>query len=568
MSATIGINNSKFVIFGSGHDYTLADSGEGEKVFFSHPYVPLNGINYAGQYYFLAPVYDPNDETAEPVITDVVKDDIAHCTFTPALGTAFDTEGEIEIKVKYRREYVYQESTILVEKELSQTITVVDHGTVASSYSYWDNYTDGYVYIHPNGNNIGDILRPIGTNGTKVSSLPWRQTSLGNLFTDCRYLTDLDELRYADTSNVDDIGEAFSGCESLVSLNGLDGWDVSKVFYMYELFKDCYALEDISALEKWNTSAVTHMGKVFHDCNHLADISALENWDVSEVDNMSNMFEGCGSQAHNLDLTPLRTWKLKSNLYNLNDLFNFAGMTSLDGLDGWDVSKVRNISNMFKNCHDLTDISAIAGWNVSEVRNMSHLFDACWELADYSPIKDWNTSKVTNMSYMFDGSRLFNNHMDGAKLHDVDFLKDWDVSNVIEFTAMFSCQYWLSDLSGIKDWVFPEARNFSGMFWDTYALLSLSDLSNWDMSAATNIQYMFQNNEFGFLYAALPDEDVISDTYGGYYDIDGNYIGSGQTGTLTEYHRDASGVSGWTINITSPTNAFQQNDWDNIPSWN
>ena len=29
MSATIAINDLKFVIFGAGHDYTLADSGDG-----------------------------------------------------------------------------------------------------------------------------------------------------------------------------------------------------------------------------------------------------------------------------------------------------------------------------------------------------------------------------------------------------------------------------------------------------------------------------------------------------------------------------------------------------------
>ena len=47
MSATIATKDLKFVIFGSGHDYTRLDSGEGNdgKRFFSHPFVPLNSTN-------------------------------------------------------------------------------------------------------------------------------------------------------------------------------------------------------------------------------------------------------------------------------------------------------------------------------------------------------------------------------------------------------------------------------------------------------------------------------------------------------------------------------------------
>ncbi len=104
MSATISVKNSKFVIFGAGHDYTLADSGEGEKVFFSHPFMPKGARAYAGQYLIYAPVYDDNDETVPPVITDVVKEDIAHCTFTPSLGTLFNTVGQQTVKIHYRRE--------------------------------------------------------------------------------------------------------------------------------------------------------------------------------------------------------------------------------------------------------------------------------------------------------------------------------------------------------------------------------------------------------------------------------------------------------------------------------
>ena len=149
MSATIGINDLKFVIFGAGHDYTLADSGDGDVQIFSHPFVPLHSVNYAGQYYFLVP-----DENGDPL--DCVKDDIAHCTFTPALGSTFDTEGEVTVEVNYHREYIYDEETLVVDKTVSQVITVVNHGTVTQSETYYDLYSDGYGFYRPSSVNTVD----------------------------------------------------------------------------------------------------------------------------------------------------------------------------------------------------------------------------------------------------------------------------------------------------------------------------------------------------------------------------------------------------------------------------
>ena len=126
---SLTIEDLNFTIFASGHDYTLADSGDGEVQVFSHPFVPLNSVNYAGQWYFLVP-----DENGDSM--DCVKDDLAHCTFTPALGATFNTEGEITVDCHYHREYIYPEETLVVDKTVSQKITVVNHGTVSSSQTY------------------------------------------------------------------------------------------------------------------------------------------------------------------------------------------------------------------------------------------------------------------------------------------------------------------------------------------------------------------------------------------------------------------------------------------------
>ena len=131
MSVTIRKNKLKFEIFGHGHDYTMNNSGSGDAVtIFSHPFVPKGSMIYAGQFYFEVPVYDEDDPTVEPVMTDVVRFDNAHCSFSPALGTTFDDKGSVTVRAYYRREYVYDEETIVVERNYEQTIEVVDHGEI------------------------------------------------------------------------------------------------------------------------------------------------------------------------------------------------------------------------------------------------------------------------------------------------------------------------------------------------------------------------------------------------------------------------------------------------------
>lgn len=590
MSATISANNSKFVIFGAGHDYTLADSGEGEKIFFSHPFVPLNAVNYAGQYYFLAPVYDPSDETAEPVMTDVVKDDIAHCTFTPALNTAFSSVGETEIKVKYRREYIYDESTILVEKELTQKITVVDHGTVSLATNTVDMYTDGYAYIHPDGNNISQLPRPLFlSNSTKVSSIPWRQTYFSGMFMGTK-ITDITELEYADVSNATSLDSCFKACRYLESLDGLQGWNVSNVVNFSQTFAECDVLTDIEAVGKWNTTSATNMEKTFYDCFVLEDIDALGNWSVSKVATMASMFLYCYKLV---DISPLSSWDV-SELMTGSKLFDGTAIETLDALERWNTSKLVNADGMFAQCSKLTDVSAVAKWDKSRLgsvaeffkqctslvdisslaewdtsyfRQMNGFFDGCIEITDYSPISNWDVSNVQTMESMFDGSYTNDKKVYGMKLRNVDFLANWDVSSCTNFGRMFYMQEWLSDLSGISDWDVSNGGVFDLMFGDGSSIRNMSALSGWDMSNASSITWMFA----GLLdHSAGKDCDLIRDTNNDYFDIDGNWYSryDSALGYISELTVDCSALENWTVSIASPTNVVPNvNRFINKPSW-
>jgi surface protein len=117
---------------------------------------------------------------------------------------------------------------------------------------------------------------------------------------------------------------------------------------------------------------------------------SLTNWDVSKVTNMSSMFRGLGRYSSTWTIGDLSNWKT-GKVTNMSSMFNVeavnASTYNIGNLNNWDVSKVTNMSYMFAG----TAPSATT-WNIGNLSN-------------------WNTSSVTNMASMFNsaGSNATNN---------------------------------------------------------------------------------------------------------------------------------------------------------------
>lgn len=552
MSATIGINKSDFVIFGAGHDYTLADSGEGEKIFFSHPYVPLNSVNYAGQYYFRVP-----DENGEMI--DAVKDDIAHCTFTPAIGTAFDTEGEVTVKVEYYREYIYPEETVIVQKELEQVITVVDHGTVVEQAKYMGNvgryyrrdiYSDGYCFIRPmSTSEFPDYYCLYSWEGktiNKVSSIPWRATGLGNGIYGFGVSgsVDISELAYADTSHVTYMYDVFRNVTS-DTWDALSYWDASALTELHN-FAPHSNLDDITVMSGWNPSHLTDLSNAF---NYMAmeSLEGLESWDVSGVTNMSNTFSYCQSLE---DISALANW----NVSNVTDMsYIFTGdivLEELYGLEDWDVSKVTNIVSAFSNCYKLLSLEPLTNWNPKPT-SLVGVFTNCHALQSLDGIEGFDLSDCTSFANAF---------FSCTKLTDISALSSWVTSRVTDFGSMFAWDYWIDDISAINEWDFASALNLESMFAQVSAVLTMDGISL-DLSNVTNISNMFFTHPFGYLDGVgevFEENNTYKDYAGNTYSVLG--------ATMTVYPKDASNAENWDVNGTG-LGAFD-NNWNNRPSWN
>lgn len=136
------------------------------------------------------------------------------------------------------------------------------------------------------------------------------------------------------------------------------------------------------------------------------------------------------------------------NIDKFNDFSNlFQDLDPYEVNFDWDVSKIKNMSNMFANCPNLQcDISK---WNVSNVIDMSGMFYKCKKFN--SDISNWDVSKVKRMNSMFCGCIEFNQD-----------LSSWDVFNVKDMERMFyNCK---SLKQNFSEWEVNDLTDFDYMF--------------------------------------------------------------------------------------------------------
>lgn len=110
------------------------------------------------------------------------------------------------------------------------------------------------------------------------------------------------------------------------------------------------------------------------------------------------------------------------NITDLSRLFYLYPRDNYSGIEKWNVSHVKNMSEMFKNTAKF--YGGISNWDVSNVENMMFMFA-------YSNFNDnlssWNVSNVKDMSYMFSYTDCFNQNLD-----------KWHVNNNVSVTEIFT----------------------------------------------------------------------------------------------------------------------------------
>ena len=196
-------------------------------------------------------------------------------------------------------------------------------------------------------------------------------------FTYFSNLSSINNIELLDTSNVISMKSMFGACSSLSSLD-LSTFDTGSVTNMYSMFYLCTSLKNLK-VNGFDTHKVTNMAQMFGCCINL-DVLDLSSFDTQNVTTMQNMFFGHSSTGD---------MKLKE----------------IKGLEGFDTSKVENMSTMFQRCINFKELD-LRNFNTEKVSSMSTMFFHCDSLERIYVSDNFVTTSVSASNGMFQHCRM------------------------------------------------------------------------------------------------------------------------------------------------------------------
>ena len=280
------------------------------------------------------------------------------------------------------------------------------------------------------------------------------------------------------------LGESTDDPNSYGVIPGLGDWDMSNVTTFEGIFRE--ARLGTVDLSSWTFPLVQTFTSAFILCDSRFNPIGVSTWDMSEVTTLNACFQASPKDG---------------------------GRSVLDNIDvtGWDVSKVQNMDNVFRNQYDFNQ--DIGGWNTMSAIRMDGMFrqDASWDLENVPKfnqnLSSWDVSKVTRFVLMFSGCTAYNQDIIGWNVTQSQVtyapfaymfkdctafngnLSNWTFGSKVEFNEMFSnCPSFQGN--GLETWDFSATtirlQNFS---IDNVAFNP--DLSSWDVSSLTYMRQAF-----------------------------------------------------------------------------
>lgn len=256
------------------------------------------------------------------------------------------------------------------------------------------------------------------------------------------------------------VGDGTINVNVLATATGYDiGYDYDTIYYdalylpskiSFQGLNTVTNIEFYSAMESgfnenglaYTVGGLTDMSNMFNGCSSLTSIEGLQYVDTSKVTTMYNAFYGCSK------------------------------LTTLD-LSGWNTDNVTTIETMFAYCSSLLTVIGLNELNVSRVDNMGGLFTDCSNLTEIN-INSWDVSKVTNFGAVFRRC---------PKLTHIDLSK-WDTSSGIIMSGIFTNCSGLIEID-LSNWDMSHANSVSQMFYGCSALMKLKMYANLNQGAVT-----------------------------------------------------------------------------------
>jgi surface protein len=309
-----------------------------------------------------------------------------------------------------------------------------------------------------------------------------------------------------------------------------------------------------------DTQGTTNFDSAFRDCSSLTSVSGINSWNVSQVTGMSAMFEGCVSFNNNIG-----NWSV-GKVSNMNSMFkNAPTFNNLNSpsISGWTTSAVTDMGEMFYSA--ITFNQPIGSWNTSKVDYMASMFRLAekFDNSGSTSINTWVTSAVTDMSFMFYGADAFNQP-----------IGDWDVRNVTRGDGGFSGgmveMFYGAGLfnQNIGSWDVRNVNGMSGMFEGALAFNNggSPSISGWTVSAVTWFSSMFASCPFNQpignwdvsnalrMSGMFQSNKKFDQDIGSWRMPNATTINSMFQGATAFNNSGSTSISGWTISVSGRTN--------------
>ena len=289
--------------------------------------------------------------------------------------------------------FLYDDGTLTFGKQnqpIEGKTVVKEYGNIkGQEYNSWIDESDNHVSNIPWFNDRTSI--------TKVSIVDEIvPLSMASWFDSCVNLTEFENIKRLDTSEIESMSYTFYGCSGLINMD-LRSFDTSKVENMRAMFAYCTSLTSLD-LSSFDTSNVTSMNNMFLNCNNLREIMGLDEFNTSRVENIGAMFAYCTSLTSlNLSNFDISNASIAGNMFD-----HCSNLTEILGLDKFNTSKVESMRAMFAYCTSLTSLD-LSSFDTNNVTYMDHMFEGCTNLIIIYVGDNWDLSSVENKDNMFTG---------------------------------------------------------------------------------------------------------------------------------------------------------------------
>ena len=303
-------------------------------------------------------------------------------------------------------------------------------------------------------------------------------TQMQSMFIGCTNLESIDFSSF-DTENMTSMIAMFNSCTKLETLD-LSSFATPKMVTMTSAFENCENLKTIYVTSAFTTDKVTVDSWAFDGCVNLPNFNpaktgkemahtgeggyltaATASWVRWDAPTGTLSFHRSGTKPvgeNILDLSYGKNPEWDTHAAEIKKVVFKAGFRD---------ETHTTCSNWFNGCTNLTSIEGFENLNTSKVTDMSGMFAQCSNLETLD-LSHFNTEKVTTMAQMFYGC---------TKLHDLN-ISSFNTENVSYMNGMFEGCSGLNtlDLSHFNTrYVRKDGMNY--MFNDCSSLSSL-DVSN------------------------------------------------------------------------------------------